>query len=272
MLSMLDIIQPQETGSVRELWRRITTPPVSAFLRPAGCGNYLRISCEQRRGRIDWRMIRSYSLDCMDRILMPSKIEPPAETELRRFVPFAFNRRMLENMTMDILARSQVRPELRRAAVYGQDSEVAALLPRLCCFAGEIRVITRRPHAVADTVEQLRANYGAAISVTDQFDARGFDILLAPAGGAAVFETGENTVVLAPDRPSAKAGLWIRAAVPPLPLSLADEYDDRYDINEFVGAFYEAGEMRELSRLMPEYGVTESGSVSSSDVALLFNR
>jgi len=272
MLSVLEIIRTPQERSLKEAWRRLTKPAVSAYMRPAGNIHYLRIMCEVRRERIDWKMIRSYSLDCADRILMPKGILPPEGLELRRFVPYEFRRRMLENMAMDILSRMEIRPELRRVAVYGQDSEVSALLPRLAATAGEIRVITRRPFAVADTVENLRAINGAAISVTDKFDACGFDVLLAPAGGAPVFSVDGETIVLSPDRPGVPAALWIKSAVPALPEILAKEYSEDYDLTEFVGAFCEAGEMRELARRTPAAGVTESGQITAAEAAAMVSR
>ena len=269
MLSVLDIISPPQNNGIKERWRRLVHPSVTAYMQPVGNTFFLKITCEQRNGRIDWKAVRSYSLDCMDRILLPENVQLPEKSELRRFVPFAFNRRMLENLALNILSCSAVRPELRRVAVYGQDNEVAALLPRLCRCAGEVRVVTRRPYAVADTVEQLRGGYGAGISVTDEFDAVGFDLLLAPAGGAKVFSAGEKTVVLSPDRPSVNVGAWIRAAEVPLPEMLVSVYDSKYNMNEFVGAFYEAAEIRELGRLIPDGGVSEHGFISSGEAANL---
>lgn len=272
MLSMLEITKQEKCAPLRRLWNKLTVPPVRAFLRPVGNTHYLRIICERRGDRIDWQMIRSYSLDCSERILMPVGAEPPEKLGIRRFVPYAFRRRMLEVLAQDILVCCGKRPELRRVAVYGQDSEIVALLPSLTALAGEIRVITRRPHAVMDTVEELRAKTGASVGVTAEFNAVGFDMLLAPAGGAGVFRLDGDVVVLSPDRPSVPVTLWISRAVPSLPSVLEGIYSEEYDLTEFVGAFYEAGEMRELVRISPAAGITECGQISPEDAALLISR
>lgn len=272
MLSMLEITEQKECGRLRRWWNGLTVPAVRAILRPAGNTHYLKISCEKRGENIDWRMIRAYSLDSSERILMPSGVEPPEKLGIRRYVPYAFRRRMLENLAMEILVCSERRPELRRVAVYGQESEVVTLLPSLTALAGEVRVITRRPHAVTDTVEALRARTGASIGVTAELDASGFDILLAPAGGAGVFRLEGSEVVLSPDRPAVPAALWIRSAIPCLPPVLEDIYSTEYDLTEFVGAFYETGEMRELARISPAAGITESGEISPEEAALIIGR
>ncbi len=272
MLSILEIIRPEKTTLLRRFWNSITMPQVRAVMRPAGNTHYLNIICELRRDKIDWRIIRSYSLDCSERMLMPVGIEPPPDSGIRRFVPYAFRRRMLEALAQDILVCCRKRPELRRVAVYGQDSEVTALLPSLTALCGEVRVITRRAHAVADTVEALREKTGASIGVTGEFDASGFDMLIAPSGGAGVFRIDGDVLVLSPDRPSMPAALWIKSAVPSLPQTLEGIYSDTYDLTEFVGAFYEAGEMRELARISPAAGICECGEISPEDAALLIGR
>lgn len=272
MLSLLEITCAPERKFMQRLWHELRNPAVSAYMRPAGNTHYMHIICEKRRERIDWRLISSYSLDCSERVLMPKGTEPPAECGIRRLIPYEFRRRMMENLAADILVCSSKRPELRRVAVYGQDTEVNALLPRLTALAGEVRVITRRAHAVMDTVEELRAKNGAAIGVSEQFDACGFDMLLAPAGGAPVFDLSPDTVVISPDRPSKAVNLWIRDTVPTLPPCLEDVYSDVYDLAEFVGGFYEAGGMRELGRLSAAAGITESGKISAQDAAQLISR
>lgn len=272
MLSLLEITCEAERKPLQRLWHELRNPSVSAFLRPAGNTHYMHISCEKRREKLDWRLIGSYSLDRSERVLMPKGTEPPEECGVRRLIPYEFRRRMMENLAADILVCSAKRPELRRVAVYGQETEVNAFLPRLTALAGEVRVITRRPHAVMDTVEQLRAKSGAAIGVSDCFDACGFDMLLAPAGGAPVFELSPDTVVIAPDRPSKAAQLWIWEAVPTMPSCLEELYSEVYDITEFVGGFYEAGGMQELGRTPAAAGMSAGGPVSPRDAALLIGR
>ncbi len=269
MLSVLDVRAEEKAKTLRGAWKKLTRPSVEAYIQSAGGINYLRIYCREKKSGIDWRMVGAYALDRSERLLMPLGLEPPGSSGLRRYIPYEFGRRLLENLALDILVSCPKRPELRRVAVYGQESEVCALLPRLTSLAGEVRVITRRPYAVADTVEELRSKTGAAITVERDFSAEGFDMLLAPSGGAKVFELTENTVVLAPDRPMAAAALWIKSARPPMPPELESEYDGRYDVCEFVGAFYECGGIRRLGRLSPRAGITESGEVTAEDAAEL---
>ncbi len=272
MLSMLEITAAPEKKLLPRLWYELRNPAVSAWLRPVENVHYMRITCEKRKERIDWRLISSYSLDCSERILIPKGVEPPTDCGVRRLIPHEFRRRILENLAMDILVCSEKKPELRRVAVYGQDTEVNALLPRLIKLAGEVRVITRRAYAVMDTVEELRAKNGAAIGITDRFDACGFDLLLAPAGGAPVFEVSPDTIVLSPDRPPRAVNLWIKDAVPAMPPCLENIYSDVYDITEFIGGFYEAAGMRDLGRLPAAAGITESGNVQPEEAAALISR
>jgi len=272
MLSMLEITCAPERKLLSRLWYELRKPAVSACLRPVENVHYMHITCEKRKERIDWRLISSYSLDCSERILIPKGIEPPADCDMRRLIPHEFQRRMIENLAMDILVCSEKKPELRRVAVYGQDTEVNALLPRLIKLAGEVRVITRRACAVMDTVEELRAKNGAAIGVTDSFDACGFDMLVAPAGGASVFELSSDTIVLSPDRPQRATNLWIKDAIPAMPPCLENIYSEVYDLTEFIGGFYEAAGMRDLGRLPASAGVTESGQIQPREAAALINR
>lgn len=272
MLSVLEIENPGKPRDLRELWRRLTTPSVSAWLRPAGNAHYMKICCEIRRKGIDWRMINAYSLDVSERMLLPSGIEPPADCGIRRYIPFAFRRRMLENLAVQILVCSEKQPELRRVAVYGHDPEVISLLPRLTALAGEIRVITRRVHAFSDTAQELYAKTGTPISVTEVFDAEGFDMLLSTAGGAGMFRLSESTVVLSPDRPSAACSLWIEKARPTMPTVLEDIYDERYDLEEFIGAFCEIAEICKPQQIPPTAGYSERGEVSAQEAAAFIGR
>ncbi len=271
MLTMLDILNQPQASAVKRMWHMITKPSVSAYVCNAGNCSYLRIYAEERRKGLDWRMIGAYNLDSTERILLPAGVEPPSDCRLRKYIPYEFRRRMLENMALDILGCSEKQPELRRIAVYGQENEVCALLPRLAKVAGEIRVITRRPRSVADTVEELRRKIGAIITVDNELNAAGFDMLLAPAGGAAVFELSDSMIVLSDDRPSIPVRLWVNAARPSLPQTLENVYDGRYDVTEFIGAFYETGGMRELGRMSPAAGITESGDISAREAALLID-
>jgi len=267
MLSLLEITIPENNGRIRQWWHNVSEPSVQAYMRPVGGTHYMHINCEKRKERIDWKLIRSYSLDCSDRILLPKNIEPPEECGIKRFTPYEFRRRLLENTACDILVCSHKRPELRRVAIYGQESEVTAFLPRLTKLAGEIRVITRRAHAVLDTVEELRAKTGAAIGVGEQFDAVGFDMLIAPAGGAQVFNISDNAIVLSPDRPSRPVTLWINSAVPQLPQELEEIYREEFDLTEFVGGFYEAAELRRAGHMSVAAAVTESGLIMPDEAA-----
>lgn len=272
MLSMVDIREEQNEKTLRKMWQRLTTPSVQAYIRPVGTCHYLRIICKPRRGEINWKMVRAYSLDSSERVLLPIGTEPPANIELRRYIPYEYKRRLLENLACNILICSKKIPELRRVAIYGQESEVATFLPRLTKLAGEVRVITRRPYALADTVSELCSKTGAAITVTPELNAEEFDMLIAPSGGSAVMKLTGNTIVLAPDRPSAPTALWIKEARPSLPAVLEGEYDGRYDITEFTGAFYEAGNMREIGKMSPAAGVTECGEVSPEDAGAIICR
>ncbi len=272
MLSILEILPPEENKTIRDFWHRITTPAVTAVMRSVEGCSYIHIFCRQRKGETDWRMIARNCLDQSDRVLMPRNLQPPQDGIVRRFVPYEFHRRMLENMASDILVCSAVRPELRRVAVYGMEGEINRLLPRMAALAGEIRVITRRAHAVMDTVNELRSRRGAAIGVTESFDAVGFDLLLAPSGGAAMFRLSENTVVLSPDRPSVPVDLWIKSAVPDMPPVLEKIYSEEYDPVEFIGCFYEGADMTMLGRIPARAGVTESGEITPAEAAELISR
>lgn len=272
MLSMLEILDDIQGSAIRRLWHRLRTPSVVAQMRPVENTFFLKISAQLRRDKLDWKMIRAYSLDVSERILMPEGIDPPPETGLRRYIPYEYHRRLLENMAAEILVCSPKRPELRRVAVYGQDNEVIAMLPRLVSLAGEVRVITRRPFAVADTVAELCRRTGAAVTVSEEFDASGFDMLLAPAGGSKVFTLSGDMVVIAPDRPAVPVSLWVKGARPSLPAMLEGIYDERYDLTEFVGAFYEACQIKSLGRMSPSAGLSESGEISPEEAAALISR
>lgn len=259
MLSLLKLKDEPELTGMRGFLRRITTPSVTARARCVGNTGYVEITCEKRKKGIDWRMIEAYSLDCSERLLLPADMELPLGTDLRRINPVAFRRRMLENAALDILSKCSLPPEHRRIAVYGQEAETVRLLPRLASLCGEIRIITRRAYAIADAVMQFSIKTGVPVGVTDQFDAAGFDMLLAPAGGAVMFELSPSCVVLAPDRPSIETRLWLSRAVPSVPRILEAAYDRCFDVTEFVGAFYEVGGMREFASITPIYAVTKDG-------------
>lgn len=260
MLSMLMMIPPHKRGAIAKQWRKFFPPPVSASLATVENVPFIRIVCEEHSRGLDWRMIAAHSLECSDRILMPAELDCPAESGLRRFRPTVFIRRMMENLALEVLLNNDTLPSQKSIAVYGSEAEITQLLPRIIPLAGEIRIITRRGYALKDIVDELIRKAGVSITVTDEPDAGGCMILLAPFGGAGFIKTDNNTVIIAPDRPLGCSAAWVNGVSISLPSVLEDIYDPQYDTAEFTGAFYELAGMRSLARISPNHG-TCSGSV-----------
>ena len=271
MLSMLMITPPKRRGTLAGCWRKIFQPPVNAYLDSAGNSPYIKIMCEEHPKGIDWRMVEAHSLEPSGRLLMPKGIECPENGELRRFVPTRFMRRMLENFALETLISSSLPPAERSLAVYGSESEIIQLLPRLVPLVGNLRIITRRAYAVNGIVDDTVRRTGMAICVSDEPNAGECGMLLAPFGGAGFISARPDAVIIAPDRPAAQCAAWVSSAEVSIPPALEEAYDAAYDVMEFTGAFYELAGMMELARLFPDFGRREDSSITAAELAKLIS-
>jgi len=270
MLSMLMITPPRQRGVIARQFRRLFPPPVNAYLDTVMNSPYIKIMCEEHSKGIDWRMVEAHSLEPSCRLLLPEGVECPADSELRRFVPTRFIRRMLENLALETLLRSNIPPSKRSMAIYGNEAEIIQLLPRLVPLVAELRIITRRGYAVKDVVEQTIRDTGMVIVVTDEPDAGDCGLLLAPFGGAGYIKTHPHTIVIAPDRPSGESAIWVNSVQVSLPSSLEIAYSSVYDVLEFTGAFYELAGVRSLARISPDYGCCGTRLISAEQLSEMF--
>ena len=255
MLSALMLTGAPERPPLARMWKRLFPTPVSAVMDHAAGRPFVRISCELSPGRRpDWRMIEACCLDSAGRLLMPAGTEPPGDSGLRRFVPSRYCRRLLENLALYMLIRSELPPNRRRVALYGREAEVSVLLPRIAPLAGSLHIITRRAYALESAVNGIQRGTGISVTVSDAMNARGCCMLLAPSGGACATEVDDGTVVLAPDRPYSGKVTHIPAALPQLPAEL-EELGAYYDTVELCGAFYEIAEADYLGSASPRCGI-----------------
>ena len=266
MLTMLETYPERRRKPLARLWRSVFRPPVEARISRVSRVAFVQISYEESRHEPDWRMISSYSLEPSRRLLAPVGFVFPESCELRRFVPVEFRRRMLENLALDALICSPLPPSERSVALLGREDEIVRLLPRIAPLVGELRIITRRPHAVAPDADRLCVTSGLPVTVTERPDAGDCGMLLAVSGGASTISFRPDTVVFSPDRPAAPFAMWVRAAEPPLPPSIEEAYSEKYDMCEYVGAFYELAGMRELGLLSPAFGLSDGGNATPEDI------
>ncbi len=260
---------PKHRGTIARQLRRLFPPPVCGYLDTVCNAPFIRIMCEEHHKGIDWRMVEAHSLDSSGRLLMPADIECPPDTDLRRFTPIRFIRRMMENLTIESLVMCSVPPAERSIAVYGNEAEIIQLIPRLVPLVGEIRIITRRGYAVTDIVEQTIRETGMSIIVSDEPDVGDSRLLLAPFGGAGYIKTRPETVIIAPDHPCTDNAAWVSSVRITVPSSLEIAYDKQYDPLEFTGAFYELAGIRSLARLSPECGCCGEKEITSAQLAEL---
>ena len=272
MLSMLMITPPKQRGAIAKSWRRIFPPPVEARLDSAGNAPFIKIICEEHPKGIDWRMVEAHSLEPSGRLLLPRGLECPAESELRRFVPTRFMRRMLENFALETLVSSEIPPSERSLAVYGSEAEVVRLLPRLIPLVGNLRIITRRAYAVKGIVDDTVKRTGMAICVTDEPDAGESTMLLAPFGGAGFITVRPDAAVIAPDRPKAECAAWVSSARVSVPPALEEAYDEAYDVTEFTGAFYELSGMLGLAGLFPDHGCCGKSRITAEELGKIISK
>ncbi len=272
MLSMLMITPPKKRGFLASQWRKVFAPPVSAYLDSVGNSPYIKIICEEHPKGIDWHMVSAHSLEPSCRLLLPKDCECPESSGLKRFVPTKFMRRMLENFTLETLVRSPIPPSERVVTVYGSEAEIIQLIPQLVPLVGCLRIITRRPYALNDIVQDTVRKTGMTISMTDEPEAGESCILLAPFGGAGFVNVRSSAVIIAPDRPKAECAAWINKVRVAVPSQLEATYDKRYDEAEFTGAFYELGGMRSLARIFPVCGCSPEGEITSEQLAVVLKQ
>ena len=184
-------------------------------------------------------MIYARCLEPSGRLLLPANIDCPDGIQLRRFTPTRYCRRMLERLALEILVSSPIPPAQRSLALYGREAEVILLLPHLVQLVGELRIITRRTNALADTVSAIIEQTGMPISMSGELCSNGCNMLLAPSGGAGAIELRGTSIVIAPDRPIGYDGIWVGGFIPTLPPALEDIYTPDYNLMEFCGAFFE---------------------------------
>lgn len=268
MLSILSFqAVPDRSGG---LFRRNR---VQADVRSLSGCRYVCIRCEMRPAQdaprpADWRMISACCLEPSGRLLTPAGAEIPASSGLRRFRPTRYCRRLAENLALDALGLCAKPPSVRSVAVYGREAEVTALLPRLVPLAGRVHVITRRAYAIESAVAELERQTGACITLSASMDARGYDMLLAPSGGAGVIATDDGSVVFSPDRPLCAEAVHISAALPSLPPELA-ELGGIFDHLELCGAFCELGGMSRLAAASPRCGILRGREVGADEITAL---
>lgn len=267
MLSMLDVYKEEPRRRISALFHRLTHPAVSGAVNWAGGQPYMFIRCEERGGALDWRMIHSHCLEPSRRLLLPRDVVCPEESGLRRFEPSRYIRRMLERIAMDTLVLSETPPQHRSLALYGRESEIIMLIPHLIRLVGELHIITRRPEALAPSVEAVVAQTGMPITMSGELSTHGCSMLLAPAGGARALELSGTTIVLSPDRPVTYEGCWVGGFVPSLPPVLEDIYTDTYDLCEFCGAFFELTGLGMMSA--PEAALSGSTRIELQELAAL---
>lgn len=272
MLSMLRVMPEQEKGAFYRLRRRFFYPPVDGVIVNAGLTPYLRIEALSAQKGVDWRMIASYCMEPAGRLLLPKNVQCPRESGLRGFVPTAFRRKLLESLLKDVLACMKTPPAKRILAVYGREAETAALLPGLSPLVGEVRIITRREYAIRSVTEELLEQTGMPVTITPDLDARGCGLLFASDGGAGMIQSDSDCVVLSPSRPQCREALWVSSARAALPAELEDDYLPEYDINEFVGAFYELAGRLEFGDRSPACGVSCGRVISVSEISKAADR
>ena len=264
MLSILSFTTLSGTGG-----RLFFRQRVHADVRSLGSCRYVDIRCAVSDCRAalratDWRMAAACCLEPSGRLLVPVGTQIPVSSGLRRFRPTRYCRRLMENLVLDVLEHSEKPPAERSIAVYGREAEVAELLRLLVPLAGRIHVITRRAYALESAVNELARQTGACITLSADMDARGFDLLLAPSGGAGVIAT-DGAAVFSPDRPFDRSALHISSALPFIPPEL-DELGSEYDPLELCGAFYELGGMNSLGAARPRCGMSRGTEVSAREI------
>lgn len=269
MLTALMLNEPPERSPLQKAWRKIFPMPVSANMYMAANRPYVLIKCEKRSsGGPDWRMIAAYCLDSAGRLLTPPGIEPSAGSGLKRFRPTRYCRRMLENLALDILVCSGVAPSRRRVALYGRESEICELLPRLVPLVGALNIISRRSYVLENVVADIVSSSGISITLSDRMSAHGYCMLLAPSGGAGVISTDAGTMVLAPDRPLSCEVIHVTSALPELPPEL-EELGEFYDTLELCGAFYELAGAVSLGSASPRCGILHGSPVSPEELSAM---
>lgn len=133
---------------------------------------------EHRRGRISWAAIDRFVGDQRSRLLCPSRLELPYDSDYRRFDDCELNRRMCENAALYLLHQQQ---EPRVHVVLIDDTgDRAGLCRYLTEDTDSVLVLTRRPRLYLEEADRILEERGAVVRVAAEADLSDADLIVAP--------------------------------------------------------------------------------------------
>lgn len=269
MLTMLKIVPQRKYPFPVSVIKKLLPRRTDGYMRRVGYSPYIEICCELKNGSPDWRSVCANTLDSSGRILMPRGIECPGQYGLSRFRPTRFLRQMYSNLAVETLLETDIPPHDRTIAICGREAETAMLLPRIAPLCGAVKMLTSRPDAISKEASRLEEQTGLPIIISDDYDASGYTMLLAPSGGAAAINCADTLLVISPDRPDSGYTVWVKSVKISVPQQLEEIYTEEYDLLETVGAFCESAGMEILGRISPDAIVEDGQVLPPSELAAL---
>ncbi|MDR1564741.1 MAG: hypothetical protein LBS74_07270 [Oscillospiraceae bacterium] len=267
MLAVFERIESPKRSWLKNKFLDIFAPSPEGVLELIEDVPYIRISCEERRGKLPWNRISEISLDCARRVLMPKDIFPPEGSGLKRFTPSEFPKITLEKLAVTALLQAEAEPSTIKLAICANAADVKRLLPLVLNCASEIRIISKDIEALELFTEDTAELSGAAIMLTD--DPKAVDscnLIIAPSGLPEGAKGNNKAIVFASGRRDFE-GIQILSAEVEIPEWLRPAYKPIYDRGEFLAAFYEIANARRLADLAPTQAIGRSGSITPEQLA-----
>lgn len=274
MLAALCVKEPRR----RFLSLRLRPPSVKAEIVSAGSGKFLKITAEKdRKGKLDWDQIRKAAGRESSRLLLPGNVVPPKNSRIKPFHGVELSRKLMSLAATQLLKTVSINPRLVCISIY----DPLAIMPDLPLLfiplAADVRVFTSRPERYAAQKYTAMQEYGAVLTVTNDF--RGVCnslLVLAPdvkpqdCSGLRHLALNNGyimTAVSADTNPESLKGI-VHGYIPRVSHHLLSAMPAGCDIMQFLSGLYELSGVREIGHNPPEFLKIGGNTVSLKDAAL----
>jgi len=195
MLTLLIYTPPKRSSFWKRLHHRLFWPPLTVEKKEIDGVELRYIFCNPFR-RIHWKKVTAVCGGAAE-ILLPEGLEAPPYTHLKVFEGTSENHIEAARAALSVLKAAAPDPRRSKILLYdreGRFGELAAELSKLC---NEMMVVTDRGDEYEALGDELLADTGKPLRVSEEMPDTRYGLLVAPGGFDRVVATDPGTIVFA---------------------------------------------------------------------------